>query len=228
VAGPQEALLADGLAAQGVECDQSTRQKLIDFARLLQKWNKVYNLTAIRDPRQIIIRHILDSLSVLPYLQGPRILDVGAGAGLPGIPLALVRPDLSFTECDSVSKKTRFMQQAVTELGLKNVGVIHSRVEDLHDSPLFDTVISRAFAPLADIIRLAGPLCAPSAAKSEGGSSGAILAMKGVFPEHELADIPEGYVVQGVHELSVFSLDEQRTLVKICPVPSSAGNNQGK
>lgn len=203
-----EALLDHGLAAQGVECDQSTQQQLITFAHLLHKWNKVYNLTAIRDPQQIVIRHILDSLSILPYLKGPRIIDVGAGAGLPGIPLALLSPQYTFVELDSVAKKTRFMQQAVIELGLANVTVETGRVEELPAGVTYDTVMTRAFASLADMIAKAGRLCA---------ADGRLLAMKGSYPEQELADVPPPYRVQAVNKLSVFGLDEDRYLVQLSP-----------
>jgi 16S rRNA (guanine527-N7)-methyltransferase len=208
VAQSLEDLLARGLAAQGLECDQAAQQRLITFVHLLQKWNKVYNLTAIRDPQQMLIRHILDSLSILPYLQGPRIIDVGAGAGLPGIPLALLSPHYTFVELDSVAKKTRFMQQAVIELGLANVSVQTARAEELPENAHYDTVMTRAFASLADMIAKAGRLCAPG---------GRLLAMKGNYPEQELADIPPTFSVQGVHKLSVFGLDEQRYLVQLSP-----------
>ena len=215
-----ESLLADGLAAQGIECDQAVQQKLIAFVHLMQKWNTVYNLTAIRDPRQGVIRHILDSLSVVNYIQGTQIIDVGAGAGLPGIPLALLLPDFQFTECDSVAKKTRFIQQAITELALHNVEVITARVENLwsesdieknnhlvkngREIVQYDTVISRAFASLTDMIAKAGAVCKPG---------GLMLAMKGVCPDSELAEVSEPYQVQAVEKLTVYGLDEQRTLV---------------
>jgi len=204
-----EALLARGLAYQGVECDQATQQRLIAFAHLLQKWNKVYNLTAIRDPQQIVIRHILDSVSILPHLKGPQVIDVGAGAGLPGIPLALLSPQYHFTELDSVAKKTRFMQQAVIELGLDNVTVLTQRVEQIADDQRYNTVLTRAFASLADMIALAGRLCAPG---------GRLLAMKGHYPDQELTDIPPSFRVEAVDKLSVYDLDEQRYLVTLVSV----------
>ena len=203
-----EELLARGLAAQGVECDLATQQRLIAFAHLLHKWSKVYNLTAIRDPQQIVIRHILDSISILPYLKGPQIIDVGAGAGLPGIPLALLSPQYHFTELDSVAKKTRFMQQAIAELEMDNVSVATRRVEQLPSDVTYNTVLTRAFASLADIIAKAGQLCAPE---------GVLLAMKGNYPEQELADIPPSFRVEAIHKLSVFGLDEQRYLVALVP-----------
>ena len=205
-----DTLLARGLAAQGLECDQSIQRKLIAFVDLLKKWNKVYNLTAITDPQQSLIRHILDSLSVVRFIQGPAVLDVGAGAGLPGLPLALCLPSLQFVECESSSKKTRFIQQAIIDLGLTNVGVEACRVEELWQHHLpesvtqYDSIISRAFSSIADMISKAGPLC------REGGK---ILAMKGQVPEQELTQIPVAFRVQAVEKLEVYGLNEQRTLV---------------
>lgn len=209
-----ETLLARGLAAQGLECDQSIQKKLIAFVALLQKWNKVYNLTAITDPQQSVIRHILDSLSIARFIQGPSILDVGAGAGLPGLPLALLFPQFRFVECDCVTKKTRFIQQASIELGLHNVMVETSRVEQLWQGPAmvshpitqFDTIISRAFSSIADMISKAGPLC------REGGQ---LLAMKGIYPAQELEQVPAPFKIQSVEKLVVYGLDEQRTLIVI-------------
>jgi 16S rRNA (guanine527-N7)-methyltransferase len=199
--------LADGLAAQGIECDQSTQQQLITFVHLLQKWNKVYNLTAIRDPQQSLIRHIFDSLSVLSYLKGPSILDVGAGAGLPGLPLALLSTDYTFVECDSVAKKTRFIQQVITELGLTNVSVVAQRVQTLWQGEQFrqfDTVISRAFSSIVDMIEKSGPLCR---------TGGRLLAMKGTYPEQELIHIPPPFSIASIDKLNVYGLDEERYLV---------------
>ena len=163
------------------------------YLELLIKWNKAYNLTAVRDPAQMVTRHLLDSLAVLPYINGSHVIDVGSGAGLPGIPLALMCPERQFTLLDSNNKKTRFMTQAVIELGLKNVVVKHCRVEQLAEPP-FDTVISRAFATIADMLTVAGHLA---------GTDGKYLAMKGVFPEEELAALPPGYHAEVVHTLQV-------------------------
>lgn len=209
-----ESLLATGLAAQGIECEHAIQQKLLAFVYLLQKWNKVYNLTAITDPHQSVIRHILDSLSIVKFVRGPRVLDVGAGAGLPGVPLALINPSYSYVECECVTKKTRFIHQAIIELGLQNVTVTPNRVELLwqepqsrsRSAPQFDTIISRAFSSIADMIDKAGPLCR---------SGGSLLAMKGAYPEHELADITAPFSVHAVEKLEVYGLDEQRTLIEL-------------
>lgn len=202
------ALLARGLRELDVDCSPAQQKQLLDYVRLLAKWNKVYNLTAVREPDEMVTRHVLDSLALLPYLGGDRLLDVGTGAGLPGIPLAIVCPQRQFVLLDSNSKKTRFVLQAVTELGLGNVQVVQSRVQDLEPEALFDVVVSRAFASITDMLSHAGRLCAPR---------GIILAMKGADPARELIDIPQGYTVEAVHPLMVPGLDEARHVVCVRP-----------
>jgi 16S rRNA (guanine527-N7)-methyltransferase len=182
------------------------RQRLLAFVRLLAKWNAAYNLTAVRDPQAMITRHLLDSLVLLPYLQGPRVLDIGTGPGLPGIPLAIARPDCSFTLLDANAKKTRFVTQAVGELGLKNVDVVQTRVENYRPVEKFDTLVARALSSIADMLTSARHLCAPG---------GRFLAMKGVYPEEELAAIPADYVVSEVVALKVPGLDAARHLAII-------------
>jgi 16S rRNA (guanine527-N7)-methyltransferase len=182
------------------------RQRLLAFVRLLAKWNAAYNLTAVRDPEEMITRHLLDSLVLLPYLQGPRVLDIGTGPGLPGIPLAIARPDCAFTLLDANAKKTRFVTQAVGELGLKNVDVVQARVENYRPVEKFDTLVARAFSSIADMLKNAQHLCAPG---------GRFLAMKGVYPEGELAAIPADYAVQEVAALNVPGLEAERHLVII-------------
>jgi 16S rRNA (guanine527-N7)-methyltransferase len=179
------------------------RQRLLAFVRLLVKWNAAYNLTAIRDPQEMITRHLLDSLTLLPYLHGPRVLDIGTGPGLPGIPLAVARPDCSFTLLDANAKKTRFVTQVVGELALKNVEVVQSRVENYRPEQKFDTLVARAFSRIADMLTSARHLCAPH---------GRFLAMKGVYPEAELAAIPADYVVSEVVALKVPGLAAERHL----------------
>jgi 16S rRNA (guanine527-N7)-methyltransferase len=202
-----EKRLRQGLHEMGLELPLAAVEKLLNFLQLLEKWNKIYNLTAVRDPEQMVPRHLLDSLSVLPYLQGPRVLDIGTGAGLPGIPLALARPDLEFTLLDSNAKKTRFATQALHELGLKNVAVVQERVEKFHPAEKFDTLIARAFASIPDMLAASRHLCAPS---------GRFLVMKGVFPQEELAAVTDGYRAE-VKALTIPGLDAARHMVILAP-----------
>ena len=146
------AQLQQGLESLNLQLAQEQQSRLLAFVALLVKWNRVYNLTAVHDAHEMVTRHILDSLSILPYLQGVRIIDVGAGAGLPGIPLAIAKPQCQFVLLDSNRKKTRFMQQTKTELQLENVEVICSRAETYHPAEAFDSVVSRALASLSQII----------------------------------------------------------------------------
>lgn len=194
--------LSQGLAELGIDLDAATQQKLLDYLALLEKWNKVHNLTAVRDPSDMVTLHLLDSLSVLPHIKSGRLLDVGSGAGLPGIPLSIVRPDLQVTVMDSSHKKASFMRQAKAALGIPNLEVVCGRVEEFHPEHKFNMVISRAFSDLAEFMRLTTHLC------DEGG---VWLAMKGVYPFDELAQIkgPTSEVVP----LRVPGLEAQRHLV---------------
>lgn len=157
-------------------------EKLVKYIELLIKWNKVYNLTAIRDPDHIVYRHILDSLSVAPYIKNGRMLDVGSGPGLPGIPLAILYPEKQITVLDSNGKKTRFMDQVKAELCLKNVTVVNARVESYQPNCFFDEIISRAFSSLSHMIK---------GTKHLLSQSGVYLAMKGLYPEKELRELTE-------------------------------------
>lgn len=172
--------LQQGLQQAGIDLPEQVQQKLLDYLALLQKWNKVHNLTAVRDPEEMVTLHLLDSLSVLPHVKAKRLLDVGSGAGLPGIPLALCLPDLQVTVMDSSHKKASFMRQAKAELGIANLEVVCGRVENYKPEQLFDIVISRAFSDLAEFVALTRHLCAPGAEW---------LAMKGVYPYDELAQL---------------------------------------
>ena len=198
-----EKRLQQGLHDMKLELAAPAREKLLIFLKLLEKWNRVYNLTAVRDPEQMVPRHLLDSLSVLPHLHGARVLDIGTGAGLPGIPLALARPDLEFTLLDSNAKKTRFATQAMHELGLKNITIVQERVEKFHPAAKFDTLIARAFASIPDMLAASRHLCAPH---------GQFLVMKGVFPQEELAAVINGYQAE-VKALRIPGLDAARHLV---------------
>lgn len=211
-----DAVLSTGLHTLNLQCALDVQAKLLDYVHLLDKWNRVYNLTAVRDPTQMVTRHLLDSLTVLPFLneeqgkeqKGQQILDVGTGAGLPGIPLALLsaqtHPERSFVLLDSNSKKTRFMQQAVVELTLENVQVVHARTETFDLEQAFDVVLSRAFASVADMLAGAGSHCKPG---------GVMLAMKGADPSAECENLDAAFVVEKVHQLQVPGLNEERHLV---------------
>lgn len=212
---PEEVLakqLTRGSAALQLALSAEQCNKLLAYLQLLIKWNQVYNLTAVRNPSDMITRHLLDSLAVIPFIKGPRVLDVGTGAGLPGIPLAIALPGLDFVLLDSVAKKTRFVVQAVSELGLSNVVVKTQRVERYRSLGLFDTVISRAFSSVAEFVAVAGGLCRRN--------EGVLLAMKGRDPQDELSALPPGYRVKAVTRLAVPDLDEERHVVQLVRINS--------
>jgi len=195
--------LSSGIAQLGLDVAPELQQKLLDYLALLHKWNKVYNLTAIRDPKQMVSNHLFDSLAVLPHLWPQRWLDVGCGAGLPGVVLAIMRPEWSFTLLDSNSKKTSFVQQACIELGLRNVVVCCERIEELQVENKFDGIISRAFAETAEFVTLTRRLL------TDGGRW---AAMKGV-PEQELERLPKDVLVEQIISLQIPKLDAARCLV---------------
>ncbi|MBS0356615.1 MAG: 16S rRNA (guanine(527)-N(7))-methyltransferase RsmG [Proteobacteria bacterium] len=200
--------LEQGIAALGLDLPADAPQKLLAFGQLLIKWNKVYNLTAIRDEAQVVTHHLLDSLSVLPQLDGiSRLVDVGSGGGLPGVVLAICRPDLQVDSVETVQKKSTFQNQARIELKLNNFRAHHARIENWQpayapDAP--DGIISRAFADLADFVNLTAHLAGPQTR---------ILAMKGVYPEDEIARIPEGFAMERSAKLQVPGLDAERHLI---------------
>jgi 16S rRNA (guanine527-N7)-methyltransferase len=198
--------LAEGLAALELDLSDHVQHQLINFLHLLVKWNRAYNLTAVRQPEQMVTRHLLDSLVVGPYLQGPRILDVGTGAGLPGIPLALAYPDCQFTLLDSNGKKIRFITQAVAELGLVNVDVVQSRVEAYQPASPFNTVTARAYSSIQELVKQTAHLLA------DGGQ---YLIMKGAYPVAEVEAMPAGYHLKAIHQLQVPKLDAERHLLVV-------------
>ena len=202
-----EEQLARGLAALGLDLPPSAQEKLLAFAALLGKWNRVYNLTALRDAEQVISHHLLDSLAVLPHLgKAKRLADIGSGGGLPGIPLAIARPQLPVALVESNQKKSAFEQQAKIELGLANVSVHCERAEAWQPEEKCDVVISRAFSDLAEFVKLTGHLLA------EGG---VLLAMKGVHPYEEIAQLPAGWRVAEVKPLQVPGVEGARHLVRV-------------
>jgi len=201
---PAEQLHA-GIAALGLALPEGAEQRLLAFLDLLVKWNRTYNLTAVRNPADMVTHHLLDSLTLLPLLAqksalaGRRLADVGSGAGLPGLVLAIARPELQIASIEASQKKTSFQQQAKIELGLDNVSIHCARAEAVTET--FDAAISRAFACLADFVRYAGHL------------SHTLLAMKGVFPAEEVAALPSGWRLAASHEITVPGLDAHRHLL---------------
>ena len=195
--------LSAGAKALGIALTAVESEYLLRFVALLTRWNKAYNLTAVRDPLDMIERHLIDSLSLLPYLQGNRILDMGTGPGLPGIPLAIMSPRRRFTLLDSNNKKIRFVRQAVLELGLNNVRPVHARVESLAAQEHFHCLVCRALTSLPRMLELAGGLMVPSAV---------LLAMKGEVPLAEISALPAGYSARVLH-LTVPFAQAQRHLV---------------
>ena len=196
------------LDAAGISLTDHQKNQLVAYVDMLHKWNKAYNLTSVRDPNEMLIRHILDSVVVAPHLVGSRFIDVGTGPGLPGIPLSIVLPDAHFTLLDSLGKRIRFLRQVQHELGLTNITPVQSRVEDFPAEPPFDGVISRAFASLNDMVSWCHHL---------PGQGGRFYALKGQLPDDEIGQLPAEFAVDSVIKLRVPQLDGERHLVMIKP-----------
>lgn len=200
-----ERQLASGIAALGLELPAQAWDQLLRYLALLQKWNRVYNLTAIREPGRLVTHHLLDCLAAMPHVPGTSTLvDVGSGAGLPGIPLAVARPGQEVTLLDSNHKKGAFLKQVVIECGLENVRIQVGRAEDWSPAPRFDLAISRAYSDLAGFAEACAGLVAPG---------GTLIAMKGVYPDEELALLPATVVVERVIAIEVPGLQAARHLV---------------
>lgn len=196
--------LAQGVAQLGLSLLPGTQERLLDYLALLQKWNRVYNLTAVREPSDMVSQHLLDCLAVVPHISARTILDVGSGAGLPGIPLALAMPHAHITLVDSNQKKAAFLRQAVIELGLGNVAVECVRVESWRPASLFELVISRALSDVPELVALAGHLV------TVGGT---LAAMKGVYLDEGLGNLPYGFRLRATQALSVPGLTASRHLL---------------
>ncbi|ELL9332272.1 16S rRNA (guanine(527)-N(7))-methyltransferase RsmG [Vibrio fluvialis] len=196
----------DALIAQtDLEVSEHQREQLVGYVELLNKWNKAYNLTSVRDPMEMMVKHILDSIVVSPLLVGERFIDVGTGPGLPGIPLAIMNPNKSFVLLDSLGKRIRFIKQVLHELKIANVTPVQSRVEDYDGEEGFDGVLSRAFASITDMVEWCHHL--PRA------HTGVFLALKGLLPQEEIAQLPEWCSVTDIKALNVPELEGERHLV---------------
>jgi 16S rRNA (guanine527-N7)-methyltransferase len=201
--------LAAGIAALDLALPAGAEAKLLAYLALLDKWNRVYNLTAVRDPERMVSHHLLDSLATVPFFQGESVLDVGSGGGLPGIPLAIARPAMRVTLIDSIAKKTAFLLQVKAELGLSNLDVVTGRVEDYRPVARFDVITSRAFSDLKEFVALTRHLLKPT---------GHWLAMKGLYPNEEIAALPSGVKVSADHAVVVPGLEASRHLIVLEPV----------
>ena len=196
--------LQRGIADLRVALPEGAVERLLDYRELLERWNSAYNLTAIRDAREMIARHLLDSLTILPYVHGRTLADLGTGPGLPGIPLAIAEPAREVLMVDSNGKKVRFLREAIRSLKLGNARALQSRVEEVEGT--FECITARAFASLADMLGWGGHLLAPG---------GTWLAMKGKHPAEELDGVPDGFRVEAIHALSVPGVEGERHLVVI-------------
>jgi 16S rRNA (guanine527-N7)-methyltransferase len=201
-------LLAAGARDIGITLDPSGAETLVTLVDELEAGNAQFNLTAIRDRPGMLRKHVLDSLSLQPYLRGGRVADIGTGAGFPGLPLAVVNPQRRFTLVEATGKKARFVERTALRLGCDNVQVEHARAENYRPHELFDTVVARALSSLADFVAYAGHLCAPD---------GRLLAMKGKRPDEEISALPKSFRVLAVHRLKVPGLDDERHLVELSP-----------
>lgn len=201
-----EAVLEAGLGILGLPLDPERRRRLLAFAAMVERWNRTFNLTSIRDPKRILTHHLLDSLAVLPHLPPGSLADIGTGGGFPGLPVAIAQPERAVTLVDSNSKKTAFVRQAVIELAVPNISVHEGRAEDWKPDTAFDILISRAFASLAGFVGATRHLLA---------GTGEWIAMKGALPEAEIAELPPDIEVAALIRLDVPSLDAQRHLIRL-------------
>lgn len=204
--------LERGIASLGVRLPDGAVERLLDYQALLARWNATYNLTAIRDPAEMISRHLVDSLAILPYVQGSSLADLGTGPGLPGIPLAIAAPERQVLLVDSNGKKVRFLREAIRSLKLENVRAVQSRVEEVEGQ--YDCITARAFASLRDMLDWGGHLLT---------KDGTWLAMKGKHPDDELADMPPGFEVRAIHTLDVPDVGGERHLVVVARTGDQAG-----
>ncbi|RDI99063.1 16S rRNA (guanine(527)-N(7))-methyltransferase RsmG [Dyella solisilvae] len=204
--------LEHGIAALGLQLPDGAVERLLDYQALLARWNATYNLTAIRDPAEMVSRHLVDSLAILPFVQGETLADLGTGPGLPGIPLAIAAPQRQVLLVDSNGKKVRFLREAIRSLKLENVRAVQSRVEEVEGQ--FDCITARAFASLQDMLDWGGHLLT---------NSGIWLAMKGKHPEEELPGVPAGFEVRAIHTLTVPEVGGERHLVVIGRAGDQAG-----
>lgn len=207
--GAVAARLSAGLSGLGLTLAPAQRAALATLMAELADWNTRVNLTGITDPAEVVDKHLLDSLAVLPWLKGHSVADVGSGAGFPGLPLAVADPERRYTLIESTGKKVKFLRHAIERLELPNVDVLHGRAEALKPSQAFDSVISRALGPLSDFVRVAGHLA---------GRRGRLLAMKGKAPAEELKALPPGWKALAVHPVRVPGLDAERCLVELARV----------
>ena len=208
-------VLAGGARELGIELTPERAEALLKLVDELEQGNALFNLTAIRDRPGMLRKHVLDSLSVQPYLCGGRVADVGTGAGFPGLALAVVNPQRRFTLIEATGKKARFVEQTAARIGSGNVLVVNSRSESYRPFELFDTVIARALSSLADFVAYAGHLCAPG---------GRLLAMKGKRPDEEISALPRSFRALAVHRLKVPGLSDERHLVELVPAQRKSSN----
>jgi 16S rRNA (guanine527-N7)-methyltransferase len=209
----ERGLLASGARQLGMDLSESQAETLLRLVDELEQGNAKFNLTAIRDRPGMLHKHILDSLSVQPYLRGERVADIGTGAGFPGLALAVVNPQRRFILIEATGKKARFVEQTAERVGCGNVSVVNSRAESYRPFELFDTVVARALASLADFVAYAGHLTAPG---------GRLLAMKGKRPDDEISALPKSFRALAVHRLSVPGLTDERHLVELVRSPASS------
>jgi 16S rRNA (guanine527-N7)-methyltransferase len=205
-ADPLERTLVVGAAAQGIVLEQAQAAAMLRLIAELREWNQRFNLTGITDPVDMVRKHLLDSLSVQPYLRGRRIADVGTGAGFPGLPLAVINPGREFALIEATGKKARFVRHAADAMELKNVEVIPARSEDWRGPAPYDCVLTRALGKLEEFVRVAGHLCAPK---------GRLLAMKGHHPDAEIAALPSGWKAYAVHDIRIPGLAAERCIVEL-------------